>query len=104
MWFTLFLISMLINTILFFYVKWLLNTVAAINEDVSVISATIQGFLMHLQGVHELETFYGDQTLKNLLTGLKRKAWKFMIMNSIQQVTTPHGHCHGKEKMKLWFL
>mgnify|MGYP001472707949 CR=1 FL=1 len=67
MWFTLFLISTLINTVLFFYVKWLLNTVAAINEDVSIISTTIQGFLIHLQGVHELETFYGDQTLKNLL-------------------------------------
>lgn len=67
MWFTFFIFSALINIILFFYVRWLLNTVAAINEDVSQVSNIIQNFLLHLQSVYELETFYGDQTLKNLL-------------------------------------
>ena len=55
------------NVVLFFYVRWLLNTVAAINEDVSTLSDIVQDFLLHLQSIHELETFYGDQTLKNLL-------------------------------------
>ena len=63
MWFTFFIFSALINIILFFYVRWLLNTVAAINEDVSQVSNIIQNFLLHLQSVYELETFYGDQTL-----------------------------------------
>tara|TARA_Y100001938_G_C8090456_1_gene434704 strand:- start:1793 stop:2017 length:225 start_codon:yes stop_codon:yes gene_type:complete len=41
--------------------------VAAINQDVSTVSNMIQEFLEHLKAIYELETFYGDQTLKNLL-------------------------------------
>ncbi len=67
MWFTLFILSASINLILFFYVRWLLKTVAAINQDVSAVSDVIQEFLEHLKAIYELETFYGDQTLKNLL-------------------------------------
>tara|TARA_Y100001937_G_scaffold38616_1_gene54915 strand:- start:1827 stop:2129 length:303 start_codon:yes stop_codon:yes gene_type:complete len=67
MWLTLFILSASINLILFFYVRWLLKTVAAINQDVSTVSNMIQEFLEHLKAIYELETFYGDQTLKNLL-------------------------------------
>ena len=67
MWLTLFILSASINLILFFYVRWLLKTVAAINQDVSTVSNVIQEFLEHLKALYELETFYGDQTLKNLL-------------------------------------
>ena len=67
MWFTLFMLSSSVNLILFFYVRWLLKTVAAINQDVDAISNMIQVFLEHLKAIYELETFYGDQTLKNLL-------------------------------------
>jgi len=61
------MLSAIINLILFFYVRWLLKTVAAINQDVSAVSDVVQEFLEHLKAIYELETFYGDQTLKNLL-------------------------------------
>ena len=60
-------ISIFVNLLMFFYVRWLLKTIAVINEDVSSVSQIITQFEGHLKSVYELEMFYGDNTLKSLL-------------------------------------
>lgn len=67
MWFWLFLLSATINVIAILYVRWLLKTVATINEDISNLDIIVSNFSEHTKSVYELEMFYGDETLKGLM-------------------------------------
>ena len=71
MWETLFLTSFLINITSFFYVRWLLKYIANINEDIDALSNTILQFSTHIKSVHDLEMFYGDETLGFLMEHTK---------------------------------
>jgi hypothetical protein len=66
MWELLFAISLTINTLMFLYVRWLLKTLAAINEDIENLGSIVMEFTKHVKSVHDLEMFYGDETLKSL--------------------------------------
>jgi len=67
MWFWFFIGSLSLNIVALFYVKWLLKTIQAINEDVINLSDMLGDFSNHISSVHEMEMFYGDQTLTGLL-------------------------------------
>ena len=68
---TLLILSSLLNIFLFFYVRWLLRSLASINQDVSTLYSTINEYSNHLNSVHELEMFYGDETLGSLMAHTK---------------------------------
>ncbi len=67
MWFWFFWASLAFNILCLFYVRWLLRTIAAINEDIANLNTLISAFSRHTQSVFELEMFYGDSTLKSLM-------------------------------------
>ena len=67
MWFWLFLISIFINVFLMFYVRWLFKSLESINVDIELLLSKINDFSVHLNSVHEMEMFYGDQTLQSLM-------------------------------------
>ena len=71
MWFSFFCISMAINLLLAFYVRWLLKTVSVINQDIESVTILLNNFSEHLAAVHELEMFYGDETLNSLMLHAK---------------------------------
>lgn len=68
MWFWFFIISASANLLLAFYIRWLLKTLSAINIDIEGVSEIIQSFSNHVKSIHELEMFYGDQTLQGLMS------------------------------------
>ena len=76
MWFTLFVISSVVNLIFLFYTRWLLKSIVIINEDVTTVSLMINDFAEHIKGVHELEMFYGDETLASLMKHSKELSEK----------------------------
>ncbi len=63
-WLTL---SIIVNLSLLFYIRWLLQSIKTMNEQVDSIWNNVGTFCTHLKGVYELETFYGDETLGALL-------------------------------------
>ena len=67
MWFWFFVISMAINMLSLFYIRWLIKTITVINEDVKNVADLVREFAMHTKQVYELEMFYGDDTLKKLM-------------------------------------
>ena len=71
MWFWFFISSMLLNVFLAFYIRWLLESLASINIEIEDISKSIQGFSNHVNSIHELEMFYGDQNLQDLMKHAK---------------------------------
>ncbi len=67
MWFLLFCMSMVVNVISIFYVRWLFLQIKQINDEVQTVSTNTQIFAAHLKQLHEMEMFYGDETLQSLL-------------------------------------
>jgi len=67
MWFWLFVLSCCINLVALFYVRWLIKTIAVINEDVESLTEMVTDFAAHTKSVYELEMFYGDETLESLM-------------------------------------
>ena len=71
MWFWFFWISLFVNFLSLFYIRWLLKTVAAINSDIENVTGLIYQFSLHVKSLHDLEMFYGDPTLQSLITHSK---------------------------------
>ena len=85
MWLTLFILSCLVNLFFVFYIRWLLRVIASINEDMDSVSLLIRDFSTHLKGVHELEMFYGDETLGALLRHSKELSDRIESMDLLLQ-------------------
>ena len=62
-----FIVSLCINIVALFYVRWLLVSVQTMNEQMDSIWNSVGVYMSHLKGVYELETFYGDETLLALI-------------------------------------
>ena len=67
MWFWMFCAATAINLLAVFYIRWLLRIIETINTDVGNVSNLISAFSSHANSLHELEMFYGDETLKTLI-------------------------------------
>ena len=76
MWITLFIISLLFNILFLLYVRWLLKSVVVMNEDITSVSILIKDFSLHVKSIHELEMFYGDETLGLLMKHSKELSEK----------------------------
>ena len=60
-------VSILFNVGLFLYARVAIVQLLSVSEELGDLQDMIDSFAGHLQSVYELETFYGDQTLSNLL-------------------------------------
>jgi tRNA A-37 threonylcarbamoyl transferase component Bud32 len=60
-------LSILINLGLFWYVKKTLEKNSDLEEDVEEIMDKTSNFSDHLEGIHELEMYYGDENLQNMI-------------------------------------
>jgi hypothetical protein len=64
---TFLIISVLINIVFVLYARWLIQIIRTKEEEVTVVSELVSAYISHLSSVHEMEMFYGDQTLKSLI-------------------------------------
>ena len=71
MWFWISLASIALNIFLFLYIRWLLKTIEAVNDDMIVLTDMLAEYSKHIESVYELEMFYGDETLKSLMSHSK---------------------------------
>lgn len=71
MWFWMFWASIFVLCFLLLYVRWLLKVIESINDDITPISLIINDLVKHIESIYELEMFYGDDTLKSLITHCK---------------------------------
>jgi len=67
MWIWMFWVSAAFNLLMILYVRWLLRVVETINTDIVNVSNLIYEFSSHTSTLHDLEMFYGDETLKSLI-------------------------------------
>ena len=67
MWVWLFWLSFSLNIFLLVYIRWLLNGLENLNQQLIQVSNSIVQYIGHVTSVHEMEMFYGDTTLKSLI-------------------------------------
>jgi len=60
-------VSVILNIGLFIYTRAVVIRLLAIADELWDLQQMIDSFAEHLNQVYELEMFYGDQTLENLL-------------------------------------
>ena len=64
-------ISIILNILLIIYVAWLLRKLWVISETFGSIFDSLSNFSNHIKSIHELEMFYGDETLGALINHSK---------------------------------
>ena len=64
---TLLVISVTLNVVAFWFVRNLLTKLLFVSSNLGEVNEVMQRFAEHLDAVHGMETFYGDQTLQGLL-------------------------------------
>lgn len=64
-------VSLIINIALGIYIARLLSDYLYVSDEISEMQERVEEFRGHLEIVYELETFYGDETLNNLLRHAK---------------------------------
>ncbi len=60
-------LSVVINCAMAWYIQKILNMSNELNEDVLDLFEELENYSSHLDQIHEMETFYGDQNLQNLI-------------------------------------
>ena len=60
-------LSISLNILLVWYVKKILEDLFFVSETIGGLFQEIGQFSEHLKSVHELETYYGDTVLQNLI-------------------------------------
>ena len=64
-------LSILVNIGFVFYAKYILSRQEEYEESIAQLFDEVQKFSVHLEQINELETFYGDVHLQNLLNHSK---------------------------------
>lgn len=67
----LFIISLALNIILGWYIKKLLEKISIFTDSVFDIIEKLQLLAGHLETIHQLETFYGEPIIQNLIKHMK---------------------------------
>ena len=80
-------LSIGLNVFFIFYIKWLLKNFAFLSDNIYNLLESVETFSNHLAGVYELETFYGDETLQNLLTHAKQVTEDIKVYKEIYTIT-----------------
>jgi len=61
------MLSLLFNAAVFLYARAAVARLLSVSEELGDLQQMINGFAGHLQAVYELDSFYGDETLRALL-------------------------------------
>ena len=79
--------SILTNVFLVLYLRIILAKLLFVSENLGDLEQMIVNFNNHLASVYELETFYGDETLQNLLTHAKQVVEEIKVYKDIYTIT-----------------
>ena len=66
-WDILLVLSVLINVFLMVYVRWLIQGLREQSKQIETNNEVVIDFVEHVNSLHEMEMYYGDQTLQELI-------------------------------------
>jgi hypothetical protein len=72
-------VSVLINIIFFWYTRNILAKLLFVSENISDLMEMTNRFVNHVDEIHKMEMFYGDETLGHLIEHSQDLAQQFEI-------------------------
>lgn len=66
-----FTLSVLLNIFLFWYIHNILKRLLYVSDNLAALNELIEEYQAHLESLYDLEMYYGDQTLKELIRHTK---------------------------------
>ena len=64
---TFLILSIIINIFAVLYARWLIQIIRLKEDDANDLADIVAQYVGHVKSVHDMEMFYGDQTLKSLI-------------------------------------
>ena len=98
MYLTLFLISLSLNIGLSYLLYRAVNRALYFSENIDEIIFSVQSFQGHLSDVYEMDTFYGDATLQELLDHSKKLNSYLLDMESVLNEDSIYGEEIGDKE------
>ena len=97
-WFTGISLALGLSAALNIFAAWycirLLRELIQVSDTLEELFMDVSNFSKHLEGVYEMEMFYGDQTLENLLSHartLTQEFDKYEVLFSLREAPQPEG-------------
>ena len=72
---------------LIWYGRKLLSNLLYLSENIGDLLAIMKNFSLHLESINEMELYYGDPTLENLLTHCSEIATEIEVFQEIIQLS-----------------
>ena len=69
---SLFVVSLSINILLIWYIRKMLSKLLYVSDSIGSLLTSSKGFSDHLDGLHSMEMYYGDETLGALIKHSKQ--------------------------------
>ena len=79
-------LSVSLNILMFWYATKLLGTVRFIQENAEAIQVISEDFKQHLNEVNQMEMYYGDETLSELLKHATHVSTQISTLNEIMEI------------------
>jgi hypothetical protein len=79
-------LSASLNILMFWYATKLLGTVRFIQENAEAIQVISEDFKQHLNEVNQMEMYYGDETLSELLKHATHVSTQISTLNEIMEI------------------
>ena len=86
--------SFSLNVLLVWYARKLTRQFVFFSENLSSVEKDLDQFSQHIVGIHELEMFYGDETLGNLMEHSKQLIQKVAAFNNSFALEEPEDEEH----------
>ena len=79
-------LSVSLNILMFWYATKLLGTVRFIQENAEAIQVISEDFKQHLNAVNQMEMYFGDETLSELLKHAEHVSTQISTLNEIMEI------------------
>jgi len=82
------ILSITLNILLFWYISYALKKLLFVSENMGDLLNNMKMFTDHLEQIHSLETFYGDESLQSLIQHSRKIVEEIKGYEEIYDLTT----------------
>jgi sensor histidine kinase YesM len=80
-------VSVAINGLLLWYIRKMLSKLLYVSDSIGSLLVTAKNFSNHLDGLHAMEMYYGDETLGSLIKHSKQVIEDIKEFEDIYELT-----------------
>ena len=94
------LTSITANYLAFWYLRRVLPGLIYTSQNLEDLAALVSNYRKHLKGIYEMEMFYGDETLKHLLSHTTSLLELLEDYEDVYSITTPFEEIYEEDNWR----